>query len=84
VEPLRKLTQKGVQFEWTLEQQEAFEALQNVLISSKVMAYYRPKAKTNIVVDTSPYGLGAILNQQQSNGEYRPVAYASKTLTDVQ
>ena len=48
------------------------------------MAYYRLEAKANIVVDASPYGLGAILNQQQSNGEYRPVAYYSKTPADVQ
>ena len=36
------------------------------------------------IVDASPYGLGAILTQKQKSGEFRPVAYASRTLTPVE
>ena len=47
------------------------------------MAHYNPEAETELRVDASPVGLGAIL--MQSNGhETRPVAYASRTLTDVE
>ena len=48
------------------------------------MAYYNPSAETHLIVDASPCGLGAILNQKQSNGDFRPVAYASRTLTPTE
>jgi hypothetical protein len=48
------------------------------------MSYYNQNAETNIIVDASPYGLGAILTQKQISGEFRPVAYASRTLTPVE
>ena len=35
------------------------------------MAYYDLNVETNIVVDASPYGLGAILSQRQTNGEFK-------------
>jgi hypothetical protein len=31
------------------------------------MSYYNQNAETNIIVDGSPFGLGAILNQKQSD-----------------
>ena len=47
------------------------------------MAHYNPEAETELRVDASPVGLGAIL--MQSNGhEMRPFAYASGTLIDVE
>ena len=48
------------------------------------MSYYNQNAETNTIVDASPYGLGAILTQKQISGEFRPVAYASRTLTLVE
>ncbi|CAC5391313.1 unnamed protein product [Mytilus coruscus] len=35
-------------------------------------------------LDASPVGLGAILSQKQSDGNFRPVTFASRTLTDVE
>ena len=43
------------------------------------MAFYDPKKKPTVVVDSSPVGLGAILLQDN-----KPVAYASRSLTDAE
>ena len=83
-EPLRKLTRKNVPWQWSTEQQDAFDKLKQSLISAEVMAYYNPSAEMHLIVDASPCGLGAILNQKQSNGDFRPVAYASRTLTPTE
>ena len=42
------------------------------------MAYFTPGLPTRIMMDASPVGLGEILEQKQSDGEYRPVYYASR------
>ena len=83
-EPLRKLTRKEVKCQWNSEQQIAFETLKQRLTSADVMSYYNQNAETNIIVDGSPFGLGAILNQKQSDGNFKPVAYASRTLSPVE
>ncbi|CAC5372111.1 unnamed protein product [Mytilus coruscus] len=40
--------------------------------------------KRLLAIDASPVGLGAILSQKQSDGNFRPVTFASRTLTDVE
>ena len=83
-EPLRKLTRKEVKWQWNSEQQMTFETLKQRLTSADVMSYYNQNAETNIIVDGSPFGLGAILNQKQSDGNFKPVAYASRTLSPIE
>ncbi|XP_053384619.1 uncharacterized protein K02A2.6-like [Mercenaria mercenaria] len=83
-EPIRKLTRKNIKFEWGREQMESFQELKDLLTSASVMAYYNPNAETTITVDGSPVGLGAILAQKQSDGHFRPVAYASRTLNQTE
>ena len=83
-EPLRKLTRKTVEWTWSDEHENSFKQLKEALMSATVMVYYKPGAETKIVVDASPVGLGAILLQKQSDGSEKPVAYASRTLTDVE
>ena len=57
---------------WGTEQQRAFDALKGSLVN----------AKTKLIADVSPVGLGAVLTQVQGGCE-RVVAYASRSLTDV-
>ena len=78
------LTRKNVPWQWTSEQQHSFDALKQSLISAKVMAYYDPSAETHLIVDGSPCGVAAIMNQKQPNGDIRPVAYASRTVTPTE
>lgn len=81
--PLRELTHKSVPWKWASEHQTSFDILRNVLTSDHVMAHYNPAAPTQLRVDASPVGLGAILTQTQ-DGEIKPIAYASRTLTSVE
>ena len=83
-EPIRKLTRKREQFVWGKDQQTAFDQLKNILTSAQVMAYYDPTAETSLIVDGSPVGVAAILSQKQQDGNFRPVAYASRTLNDTE
>ena len=80
--PLQQLTHKGAPFTWTKLHQNAFESLQKTLTSNSVMAHFDPSAPTQLRVDASPFGLGAILTETHGD-ETRPVAYASRTLTAV-
>ncbi|CAB4022598.1 Hypothetical predicted protein [Paramuricea clavata] len=51
---------------------------------SPVLAHYNLTAETKVVVDASPWALGAVLLQKQADDNYRPIAYGSRSLTDVE
>ena len=78
-EPLRRLTRKDVPWEWTQQEQEAFDNIKEALTSTQVMAYFNPTKQTEVPVDASPVGVGAILAQ-----EGKIIACASRVLTDIE
>ena len=82
-EPLRELTRGNATWKWTTTHQTSFDRLKNALSSDDVMAHFDTGAGTELRVDASPVGLGAILLQTR-DGVTRPVAYASRTLTSVE
>ena len=81
--PLSELTRKAVPWRWTTTHHSSFDKLKAMLTSDCVMAHYDPAAPTQLRVDASSVGLGALLTQTQQ-GVVRPVAYASRTLTEVE
>ena len=48
-----------------------------------VLSLYDPSADTKIAADASSFGLGAVLLQKRQS-EWRPVAYASRALTETE
>ena len=82
-EPLRRLIRKDVHFSWGKEQEVAFNELKKRLAKTETLGYFDSAAKTLVITDSSPVGLGAILVQEQ-NGEERVICYASRSLTDVE
>ena len=82
-ETLRRLTKKGVRFEFGDEQRKAFTELKKRLSSAEILGYFDKDAKTLIISDASLVGLGAVLIQEQ-HGVKRIISYASKSLSDVE
>ena len=82
-EPLRYLIRKGVDFKWDSKCQRAFDKLKWDLSSAETFAYFDISAETEVIVDASPVGLGAMLAQVQDN-EKSVICYASRILTDVE
>ena len=77
--PLRQLLKKDVPFQWQPEHNKAFNDLKAAITSSETLAYFNPKKDIVIQTDASKQGLGSTLFQ-----DGRPVAYASKTLTETE
>ena len=78
------LIKKNANWIWTSKPQAAFEHLKSLLTSAQTLAHFNPLAETCVVTDASPYGLGAVIVQKQDCGNFRPVSYASRTLTEVE
>ena len=70
--------------DWGPEQQKPFQALKNSISSASCLAFFDENRKTELRVDASPVGLGAILCQIQDDGTSRPVAYLSRSLSNVE
>lgn len=81
--PLRDLLHSKSSWVWGHQQQEAFEAVKHDLESPPTLAYYVPGSPTTLSVDASSYGLGAVL-LQESDGRRRPIAYASRALSETE
>ena len=62
---------------------DAFTYLKKELASDRVFSIYHPEYKTIVSADASSCGLGAVLLQKQPTGELKPVAYASRSMTDT-
>ena len=77
--PLRLLTRKETPWQWTNEQQRAFDKLKDTLIESHVKSFFNPRLKTEVIVDAIPVGLGCLLVQ-----DGRVIRYASRELSDVE
>ena len=65
---------------WQAKHQAAFDHLKAALTSTKVLAFADFQKPFRLKTDASYHGLGAILSQQQPDGEWRVVAYASRSL----
>jgi len=55
-------------------EQEAFMKIKYSLLDNATLVYY--EVETEVIVDTSPVGLGAMLSQRKRDG-HRPVTYIS-------
>ncbi|XP_062538768.1 uncharacterized protein K02A2.6-like [Armigeres subalbatus] len=80
-EPLRRLTERDTQFEWSTEHQTSFEGIKNPLSNEASLGHFNTDHSTSVIVDASPTALGAVLVQTNETGVHRVICYASKSLT---
>ena len=82
-QPLRELLSSKRCWTWGSSQERAFSQIKAELAQPTVLALYSPQASTKVSADASSYGLGAVLLQQV--GEvWKPVAYASRSMSETE
>ena len=79
LEPLHKLLRKNVEFKWSDKQETAFKKCKVLLQTSPVLCHYDPTKPLILTVDSSAYGLGAVLSHKLEDGEHA-IAYKSRKL----
>ena len=80
--PLHKLTGKA-KWEWTSDQQKAFEALKMAITTAPVLRMPLDDGKYKVEADSSDYATGAVLSQEQ-DGRWHPIAFLSRSLSDTE
>lgn len=80
--PLNNLLKTDVNWCWSQKCDDAFNDVKQCLCQSPVLAHYDPNEQLMVACDASPHGIAAVLSHRYENGTERPVAYASRTLTE--
>ena len=83
-QPLRELLKATSSWMWTQHHDEAFCKLKEEISSPRVLTHYDVNAPTKISADASAYGVGAVLLQCQDNSNWKPVAFASRSLNPTE
>lgn len=81
--PLIDLTKKGHVFIWSHEHELSFITLQTALLSPPILGHPNYDLPMEIHCDACSYGVGAVLLQQQAEGE-RVLSYASRLLSSAE
>ena len=82
--PLRELLSSKNEWCWGKAQQEAFELAKKELSKPTILALYNQQYDTKISADSSSYGLGAVILQKQPDNNWKPIAYASRSLSECE
>ncbi|XP_032997803.1 uncharacterized protein K02A2.6-like [Lacerta agilis] len=64
--------------------EKSFQGVKELLISNSVLMHFDENLPVVLACDASPYGVGAVLGHQLSDGREVPVAYFSQTLTPAE
>ena len=54
------------------------------LLTPTILALYDPSSETKVSADASSVGMGAVLLQCSKKGEWRPVVFASRLLSETE
>lgn len=84
LKPLYNLLRSEAKYVWSTECDNAFIKIKKMLSSAPVLAHYDPDLPIRLTVDASDVGVGAIISHTYPNGSERPIAFASRTLSEAQ
>lgn len=77
-QPIRRLTQNDVNFDWNNNCENSFETLKNLLTHPPILAFpdFSPSNKFILQTDASDFAIGAVL----MNSDRRPITFVSRQL----
>src|SRR6266545_7730614 len=81
---LNVLLRKMHPWDWTLSQHSAFEVLKTAFCSKPVLLMPNYRKPFEIESDASLYATGTILLQQDTSGDWHPIAYCSHSMNPTE
>uniref|UniRef100_A0A5S6QW76 RNA-directed DNA polymerase n=1 Tax=Trichuris muris TaxID=70415 RepID=A0A5S6QW76_TRIMR len=81
---LYELTKANVPWTWNQRCSKLYKELKNCLMSSDTLVHYDSDLPLVLSTDACERGLGAVLCHQFPSGMEKPIAFASRLLTDVE
>jgi len=82
--PMHRLVRKQEKWNWGAEQEEAFWRLKEIFTSKPVLAAPDLDKEMRVEADVSDYATGGVLSMKCEDERWRPVAYISKSLSDIE
>lgn len=84
--PLTDLTRGETLGPWTPSHQRAFDQIKELLTNAPVLANpdFSGRFPYVVTTDASAFAVGAVLEQQQPDGAYRPLAYFSRKMSETE
>lgn len=76
--PLYVLTKKDTVYTWTEESQKSFEEIKSAFLSDQVLIQPDTAKQFFLECDASDYAIGAVLSQQDDEGNLRPIGFYSR------
>jgi len=80
---LTELTGKRA-WKWQEEEKNIFNKLKNKMTNPPTLAIPHPKRRMRLETDVSGYTIGEVLSQQQKDSSWKPVAYLSKAMNEME
>ena len=82
--PLNQLLKAHSPWKWSWQCDKAFQQAKDELVKAPVLTHYDPTKKLKLATDASAYGIGAVLSHTHDDGSERPIAFASRALSDTE
>ena len=82
--PLYNLLCKNTRWSWTAKQDSAFQVAKKALQADSLLGHFDDTRPLVLTCHASPYGIGAVLSHTMEDGNNRPIAFASRTLTGAE
>jgi len=82
--PLHDMVKKDKKWDWTERQEKAFKELKERFTKEPVLAALDIDKKMRMEVDASDYAMGGVLSMKCEDGLWRPVAFLSKSLNEME
>ena len=78
------MVRKDEKWKWEGEQEEAFAKLKRIFTTEPVLAALDLDKEMRVKADASDYTTGRVLSVKGEDGKWRPVAFISKSLNDME
>ncbi len=82
--PLHQLLQTKCKWNWSQRHATSFKQVKEAVASETVLAHFDPNLPVHLACDASPYGVGAVLSHITEDGNDRPIAFASRSLSPAE